>query len=102
MNVYHRNDVVAYRIEPLLMPKGETPAHPAYVPFFGGGADGQRLHVKLKETVRHIRVCVCVCVCVCILLKPVQSTTRPTQTTADLVTLRPVLWRGSGQTTPSR
>jgi len=24
MNFYHRNDVVAYRIRPLLMPKGET------------------------------------------------------------------------------
>ena len=52
-NVYHRNDVVAYRIEPLLVKHGEKAAHPAYVPFFGGGADGKRLHVKLKQTVRQ-------------------------------------------------
>lgn len=51
-NVYHRNDVVAYRIEPLLVSPGAKAGHPAYVPFFGGGADGKRLHVKVKQTVR--------------------------------------------------
>jgi len=53
-NVYHRNDVVAYRIEPLLLPPGAAARPAAYVPY-SGGADGQRLHVKVKQTVRSVQ-----------------------------------------------
>ena len=52
-NVYHRNDVVAYRLEPLLR-HDLPPLPPAYVPF-ARGRDGQRLHVRLKQSIRNVQ-----------------------------------------------
>jgi pimeloyl-ACP methyl ester carboxylesterase len=50
-NLYHRSDVVAYRLEPLLTAAAQPPA---FVPF-ARGRDGQRLHVRLQQTIRDVQ-----------------------------------------------
>ena len=59
-NVFHRNDPVAYRLEPLLgspefaADAAESAPPPAYVPF-AGDKSGLRTHVKLRNTLQDVK-----------------------------------------------